>query len=628
MTVSVSTFVFMKSAFTRTSISFSWAFSLSKLNLTTRPPRSQEVVIFSSASPNTCKKKGNCERRPPSAAPPAAADNDEPADLGQANGPKQGSTGTAISQIVNQVAALSVAEQMVLMNAVSKQIPVCSAKLDFFRDVDKFEPDGRIHLSIAKNEAIWSILQALRKLEVCAKAVANSTLPLLVADSAGKMVHCGSWTQPDVAKLLSLAKPSPFGRGRQTIYDKTVRDAMEIAADRIKRVPRCNFVRNITFTPHKLQIYQVGGHFKSHRDTAYTTNHVMSAVMLLPTEFEGGDLVVEGVHGEQRLGSNDLRTSTTTTSAPAASVAKASSAALPTILFQRDLLHRVEPVTKGVRLAFQYNGMVAKVPSLEASLDVLPDDETRFEAEEDETCSETEDETRSEAEDETRSETEDEMEDKARYLDLGFCSAGSAAAQEFVRRNCGLKHLADPLLAKVRKLVASAGAVVLPLEHEYPVAPINQGELPDDYPLNGVDALLLHLLRQAHDVTVTINVVSAITKTLCTKYTQEHGNYGGKNGTDLCVFRRDRTIRRATLVCPSTSWMYARHKPQDGDTGNEAHPAEVECVALGLLIRKSATGKEEGPVVLDDRKYNPPRFGEVNGKQIRESGNVDQKNEK
>ena len=127
----------------------------------------------------------------------------------------------------------------------------------------------------------------------------------------------------------------------------------------------------------------------------------------------------------------------------------------------------------------------------------------------------------------------------------------------------------------------------MPLEHEYPLAPINFAKLPDDYPLNGADALLLHLLRQAHDIAVTINVVSKTRTTLRTMDTEQNGL---EDETYLRVISDDGTIERATLVCPSTTWMYVRDDPQDGDRGNESKSAELECVALGLLIRSVQQG--------------------------------------
>ena len=479
-----------------------------------------------------------------------------------------------IGSIMTQVAALDTHTKIELLKAVQSDIPLCAAKLmvssQFGISLHKPTP-----LATKANTTIWSILSALGRFEVCKKTVTTTTLPLLVKDDKGKAVDCGSWAQPDVAKLLSLAKPSPFGRGDQTLYDKAVRDAMEITADRIQGIPKCELVSNVVFTAHKLQIYQVGGHFKPHRDTAYTTSHVMSAVMLLPTEFEGGDLVIEGIGGEQRLTAGDLSSAAVSggMSQPRAAQ-KAAKAALPTIAFQRDLLHRVEPVTKGVRLALQYNGDAKVTRAPPAKTWLLLDRPERFQYDyEDEDTNDNDD----------LATPDHRVVIRAREMDYssdeltGFCSAGQEAAKAFVDKQGGLAHLADPLIAEIRKLMTSSGgAVVLPLVHAYAVAAID-GKPMEHYPLNGVDAVLLQLLRGAPDLAVSINVLRQSVSTL---------DYCGESedSATFTVSRDDASVTKATLVCPSVVWMLVKSE-QQLEHGNSATPAELEYVTLGLMIR-------------------------------------------
>ena len=494
----------------------------------------------------------------------------------------------AIGSVMTQVAAFDTHTKIELLKAVQSDIPLCAAKLmvssQFGISLHKPTP-----LATKANTTIWSILSALGRFEVCKKTVTTTTLPLLVKDDKGKAVDCGSWAQPDVAKLLSLAKPSPFGRGDQTLYDKAVRDATEITADRIQGIPQCELVSNVVFTAHKLQIYQVGGHFKPHRDTAYTTSHVMSAVMLLPTEFEGGDLVIEGIGGEQRLTAGDLSSAAVSggMSEPSAAqnsitaeiASRRSEVALPTIAFQRDLLHRVEPVTKGVRLALQYNGDAKVTRAPPAKTWLLLDRPERFQYDyEDEDTNDNDD----------LATPDHRVVIRAREMDYssdeltGFCSAGQEAAKAFVDKQGGLAHLADPLIAEIRKLMASSGgAVVLPLVHAYAVAAID-GKPVENYPLNGVDALLLQLLRQAApDLAVSINVLRQSVSNLDYDWVPE-------DSATFTVSSDDASVTKATLVCPSVVWMLVKSE-QQLEHGNSATPAELEYVTLGVMIRLGAS---------------------------------------
>ena len=50
---------------------------------------------------------------------------------------------------------------------------------------------------------------------------------------------------------------------------------------------------------YKLNIYSQGGFFKAHRDTPKAENHIGSLVIGLPSDFQGGELVVRQDGKEQ-----------------------------------------------------------------------------------------------------------------------------------------------------------------------------------------------------------------------------------------------------------------------------------------------------------------------------------------
>jgi len=129
-------------------------------------------------------------------------------------------------------------------------------------------------------------------------------------------IACGTLAEPDVEQLLKMATPAPFGKGDQTVFDPTVRLALQIDGKRIalkREFEERNYSENrgkkriLDFSPnnmkkwlpldsllppmllnedmdaelYKLHIYPTGGHFDKHLDTQHANNHVISAVVQL-----------------------------------------------------------------------------------------------------------------------------------------------------------------------------------------------------------------------------------------------------------------------------------------------------------------------------------------------------------
>lgn len=109
------------------------------------------------------------------------------------------------------------------------------------------------------------------------------------------------------AAFLEAATQAPFGKGSETVVDREVRDALEVAIDGdAVRVDSPNLGvhpkwsifndRSIRVEPYKLVLYQPGGRFKPHRDTLRSDTHVGTVVLQLTAtpDLEGGRLVVNG----------------------------------------------------------------------------------------------------------------------------------------------------------------------------------------------------------------------------------------------------------------------------------------------------------------------------------------------
>jgi hypothetical protein len=107
--------------------------------------------------------------------------------------------------------------------------------------------------------------------------------------------------------LLKQAEVSPFGHGKETKIDSSVRDAHQIPASKIesiKGLPLQEILDEVrqTLVPGveqiqaellKLNMYEKGGHFVTHRDTPLGTDVVGSLVVCLPTAHSGGCLEVQ-----------------------------------------------------------------------------------------------------------------------------------------------------------------------------------------------------------------------------------------------------------------------------------------------------------------------------------------------
>ncbi|MDE0104709.1 MAG: 2OG-Fe(II) oxygenase [Bryobacterales bacterium] len=158
-----------------------------------------------------------------------------------------------------------------------------------------------------------------------------------------------------VEDLISVAERAPYGRGPDTITDRSVRDCWQIDANDLELsgtrwdatlsrildlvakglgLPRSG----INAKPYKLLVYEEGGFFAEHRDTEKEDRMVATLVVSLPVEGEGGEIVVR--HGQEEvtidLCVDDL-------------------GELPYAVFYADCRHRTKRVVKGNRASLVFN---------------------------------------------------------------------------------------------------------------------------------------------------------------------------------------------------------------------------------------------------------------------------------
>ena len=160
--------------------------------------------------------------------------------------------------------------------------------------------------------------------------------------------------QAQLAQLIASADLAPFGRGEQTVVDTAVRKTWQIDAARLHFAGR-HWQRSldaivatvsaglgvsdpVTAQLYKLLIYDTGSFFVEHRDTEKSPGMFATLVIVLPSVYAGGELLIRHREREVRL--------------PLA-CEDPSDAAF--VAFYADCVHEVLPVVSGTRLALIYN---------------------------------------------------------------------------------------------------------------------------------------------------------------------------------------------------------------------------------------------------------------------------------
>ncbi|KAH9917890.1 uncharacterized protein BXZ73DRAFT_105410 [Epithele typhae] len=179
--------------------------------------------------------------------------------------------------------------------------------------------------------------------------------PLLSIDDFGT-VGLPLSTREAVA-IKEHAAQAPFGKADKTIVDKTVRDTWEIDGFKVRfrsttwapfmdslvrDVCKTLGVNYIASKPrcelYKLLLYEKGSHFLPHVDTEKVNGMFATIVVVLPSEFSGGEVRVS--HGGE--------SKTYEHSADSLS-------GLTALAWYTDVEHEVKPITSGYRLALSFN---------------------------------------------------------------------------------------------------------------------------------------------------------------------------------------------------------------------------------------------------------------------------------
>lgn len=202
------------------------------------------------------------------------------------------------------------------------------------------------------------LLQLLKTIEgngsFATSAVKNFVPPGLHIKGLGEI---GFPLSPILAKeIIRVAKKAPFGKGRRTVIDPTVRSAWEIDADQLSfhhtdwkklieeivaevkiglGMPEVSVKASL----YKLLLYETGDFFLPHKDSEKEPGMFGTLAIGLPSSHAGGALAVR-FDGREAVADFS----------PTASNYK-----IPYVAFFADCDHEIKPVTSGYRVVLVYN---------------------------------------------------------------------------------------------------------------------------------------------------------------------------------------------------------------------------------------------------------------------------------
>ncbi|KIM35886.1 hypothetical protein M413DRAFT_449513 [Hebeloma cylindrosporum] len=164
--------------------------------------------------------------------------------------------------------------------------------------------------------------------------------------------------EPQLAALAAACQPASFGLAQRDVIDESYRKALKMDSSQfaaqfsplssgiMKGIRKALFgnqtIEDIKVELYKLNVYGPGSFFKPHVDTPRGANMVGSLVVVLPTEHEGGSLLIRHREEEFSFDSADA-------------IKKDGLRQAHFVAFYSDVEHEVSVVTSGFRVTLTYN---------------------------------------------------------------------------------------------------------------------------------------------------------------------------------------------------------------------------------------------------------------------------------
>ena len=256
--------------------------------------------------------------------------------------------------------------------------PLCESA-DVHPLLRKFEfgEDMEVLFDSSLGSALKNIMaEAICCGEIAPSSIMDTTMRNLQAGDLDNGL--GTLLQPDVDRIVAIAKPSPFGQGNETVFDDNVRKGLELVASQFSIAHEDELLRGIrqqiqqklfpllpggpeavTLKRYKMAIYQEGGHFQFHRDSLHADNHQATLLLEVRSAHEGGKFVID----HYSRGAKKIEVSKDYYGKPRyAALFEMSfdeggnvSTPLKWMAFYTDALHKVERVISGTRIVIQYD---------------------------------------------------------------------------------------------------------------------------------------------------------------------------------------------------------------------------------------------------------------------------------
>jgi hypothetical protein len=236
-------------------------------------------------------------------------------------------------------------------------------------------------------EKIEELYQSEAEAAVFFQEARIQTVPDILIKSTGQV--CKEWplSEADAAKLAAAGTDAPFGRGTETLLDKSVRSCRQLNPDQFEiknkvwndffsdstkcatlegiRKELAPNTSKISAQLYKMLIYPEGGFFSPHVDTLRDPNMFGTLVVELPGNYYRGNLVITHPLGAKKIfygGRSDVWLSTSY-GAGGKMVSQyynwdkvpPKSTKCNMIAFYTDMKHEIEKIEKGYRITLVYN---------------------------------------------------------------------------------------------------------------------------------------------------------------------------------------------------------------------------------------------------------------------------------